>query len=84
MKTFTAPQLAREMKLPPKRVRAILRQNGIKRPGGRWEFPMSEKARFKAMVRGARKRATVARPRSPVVAKRAARKVSNEERASLH
>lgn len=66
MKTFTAVQLAKEMKLPPKRVRSILRKAGFKHDG-RWKFPVEQKAKMKETVRAARRRATVA----PVVKRRA-------------
>lgn len=70
MKMFTAVSLAKEMKLPPKRVRAILRQAGLQHDG-RWKFPVDQKARLKETIRNARRRANVAKksskaPRRPV------------------
>lgn len=47
----TANQIAREMRLPPKRVRAILRSRGVMKVGGRWEFPQEVKADIKKLIR---------------------------------
>lgn len=76
MKTFTAVQLAREMKLTPKRVRSILRKEGYSNKG-RWVFPLSDKMKMKEQIRNARKRST--RRQVVVVAKKAV-----ENRSALH
>lgn len=82
---FTAVQLAKEMKLPPKRVRAILRKASMTHDG-RWRFPMGEKAKLKEVVRNARKKATVKREASAKVARKApkARKQAEDARPSMH
>lgn len=79
MKMFTAVQLAKEMKLSPKRVRSILRKAGYEHDG-RWKFPTDEKAEMKETIRAARKRAT----RKAPVATKSPRKATVENRASLH
>ena len=70
MKMVTAVQIAKEMKLTPKRVRSILRKQGMEHDG-RWKFPASDKEKLKATIRAARKRAT---RKTPVAAKPAPRK----------
>lgn len=52
MKTFTLPQLAAELDMSPKTMRAILRKKGYKRPGTRWVWSTDRKAEIKAVVRG--------------------------------
>lgn len=54
-KSVTAADLAREMDLPPKRVRAILRTLGYQHDG-RWAFPVGEKAAIKAAIKESRRR----------------------------
>ena len=78
MKMFTAVQLAKEMKLSPKRVRSILRKAGYEHDG-RWKFPVGDKPKMKEAVRNARKRAT----RKPSVEVTPRRKVVDNH-ASLH
>lgn len=78
MKMFTAVQLAKEMKLSPKRVRSILRKAGYEHDG-RWKFPVGDKPKMKEAVRNARKRAT---RKSPVEKKPVRR--APEAHASLH
>jgi len=55
MRTITAIQIAREMKLPEKRVRAILRDRGFTKDGGRWVFAVSQKSEIKSVIRAARR-----------------------------
>lgn len=62
-KTFTATQLASDMNLNPKKVRAILRKAGYQRPGTRWTFDNSEKSRIRAVIREATKKASQPRRR---------------------
>lgn len=78
MKMFTAVQLAKEMKLSPKRVRSILRKAGYEHDG-RWKFPVGDKPKMKEAVRNARRRSTRKAP-APV----ARRKPSVDNHASLH
>lgn len=61
----TAAEIAREMKLSPKRVRAVLRAAGYVREGTRWHFPAGDKGLIKKLVRDSRKRATI--DRTPTV-----------------
>lgn len=71
MKMFTAVQLAKEMKIPPKRIRAILRKAKVEH-GGRWKWPVAEKKKIVELVKagrrtkaksGAQRRATAPRKR---------------------
>ena len=81
MKMFTAVQLAKEMKLSPKRVRSILRKVGYEHDG-RWKFPVGDKPAMKEAIRNARKRAT---RKAPVIAKKQTSKRSAvDNHASLH
>lgn len=52
MKTFTLPQLAAELDMTAKAARAILRKNGLKRPGTRWSWGIEDKAKIRAMLKG--------------------------------
>lgn len=52
----TAIQIAKEMRLPPKRVRSILRSRGIEKAGGRWEFPVSQKGDIKKLIRSVQRK----------------------------
>lgn len=52
MKTFTLPQLAAELSMSQKAVRAKLRKAGMKRPGTRWAWPVEKKAEIKAIIKG--------------------------------
>lgn len=80
MKMFTAVQLAKEMKLSPKRVRSILRKIGYEHDG-RWKFPVGDKPKMKEAVRNARKRAT---RKAPVEAPKHRRRPTVDNHASLH
>jgi hypothetical protein len=79
---FTAVQLAKEMKLPPKRVRAILRKAGVKHDG-RWKFETGEKAKLKELIRASRARANLAKARKPAT-RRALPKPSASVEARVH
>lgn len=81
MKMFTAVQLAKEMKLSPKRVRSILRKAGYEHDG-RWKFPVGDKPKMKEAIRNARKRATRKSP--DVVTKKSGNRQTVESHASLH
>lgn len=61
---ITAADIANEMSLPPKRVRAILRKLAYEHDG-RWKWPVSEKAAIKAAIKESRRRpkAAVAAPK---------------------
>lgn len=52
-KTFTATQIATELNLNPKKVRAILRKAGFQRNGTRWTFDVSERAKVRQTIRDA-------------------------------
>lgn len=71
MKTFTATSLAKELDMTPKRVRAILRQNGFDRPGTRWVFEMSEKSKMKRVL------TATSRPSTNILMAKRAREESN-------
>jgi hypothetical protein len=80
----TAVQIAKEMKLPPKRVRSILRQAGMKHDG-RWRFEAAQKTKIKDIVRNARKKASVARPKRKAAAAKVARRPKAESaEATMH
>ena len=82
-KMITAVQLAKEMKLPPKRVRAILRQSGMEHDG-RWKFPSDQKTKLKEVIRSSRKRANVAKAKAPAKKAGAKRKPTVEAAATMH
>lgn len=76
MKTFTLSQLAVELDLPQKAVRAKLRKAGHTKPGTRWTWPVEKKSEIKAIVKG-----------KPAPAKKSAKKPSKKstsEGVSLH
>jgi hypothetical protein len=52
----TAVQIAKEMRLPPKRVRAILRSRGVSKAGGRWEFPSEQRGELKRLIRSVQRK----------------------------
>ncbi len=47
----TANQIAKEMGLSPKRVRAIFRSRDVLKIRGRWEFPESMRKDLKKLIR---------------------------------
>lgn len=77
MKTFTLSQLAVELDMPQKAVRAKLRKAGHERPGTRWTWPVEMKSEIKAVVKG-----------KPAPAKKAtkkgAKKAPKEAGVALH
>lgn len=85
LQTFTAVQLAKEMKLPPKRLRAIIRKLGNWKHDGRWQFAMADKPKLKkAIVEARRKPAApkkVAAAKKPRKASRP--RVDKEERSPV-
>jgi len=54
--------IANEMKVSPKRARAVLRAASYVRPGTRWVFDADEKQKIKELIRNSRKRAAFTAP----------------------
>jgi hypothetical protein len=83
-KRVTAAQIAQEMSLPPKRVRAILRKLEMSHDG-RWSWPVSEKAKIKQAIKDARKRPVKAKAAAPKkAAKRKRTEHALEAGATMH
>jgi hypothetical protein len=86
-KMVTAAQIAQEMSLPPKRVRAILRKLEMSHDG-RWRWPVAEKAQVKQAIKDARKRPVKAKaapkPKGKVAAKRERKQQAVETGATVH
>jgi hypothetical protein len=75
MKTFSLPQLATELSMSQKAVRAKLRKAGYERPGTRWVWPTDMKAEIRAIAKGKKPAPVVAVKKStkkPVVEKHVA------------
>lgn len=73
MKTFSLPQLATELSMSQKAVRAKLRKAGYERPGTRWVWPVEMKAEIRAIAKGKK-------PTPVVAAKKTTKKAPAESR----
>jgi hypothetical protein len=59
----TMTQLAGEMEVDAKTIRAALRKAGWKRPGKRWVFDAADKAKVKSLMKSGAKKEAVKRGR---------------------
>lgn len=78
MKMISLSDIASEMALDPKTVRAILRRNGHQRPGTRWKWPVAEKSSVKSLIRAGQRKP---KKEKTVASKR--RRTSHEEHRTM-
>ncbi len=70
--TFTLADLARELKLDPRDVRAQFRKAEMVKPDGGWVFPEAKRDEIKALIKGEAPAKKVAPKKAPGVTKKAA------------